>query len=120
MILVCVISTVVSLFVIRKYVESRWGKCKNNEMLDGKVAIVTGANSGIGLEIAKQLASRNAHVIVACRTAKKAENTCSYIKSKLLSEPTLVSITIFCILKSIHVFKLLLQTDTYGIKPGFS
>ena len=41
--------------------------------LSVKVAVVTGANIGLGLEIATQLAAKNAHVYLACRTPSKAE-----------------------------------------------
>ncbi|KAH8824516.1 hypothetical protein DL96DRAFT_1614306 [Flagelloscypha sp. PMI_526] len=41
--------------------------------LTGKTAIVTGANVGIGLEIARGLASRGATVVLACRSREKAE-----------------------------------------------
>lgn len=93
MIIVCVVSvsTLVGLVVIRKILESRWGKCKNNIMLNGKVAIVTGANSGLGLEVAKQLALRNAEVVLACRTFEKAQDTCEYIRSLLPNKPKVVS-----------------------------
>mmetsp|Transcript_6448 Transcript_6448/g.19545 ORF Transcript_6448/g.19545 Transcript_6448/m.19545 type:complete len:314 (+) Transcript_6448:162-1103(+) len=40
----------------------------------GKVAIVTGANIGLGLEIARVLAAKNAHVVLACRSVEKGEN----------------------------------------------
>ena len=41
--------------------------------LIGKVAIITGANSGLGLESTKALASKGATVIMACRNLRKAE-----------------------------------------------
>ena len=41
-----------------------------------KVALVTGANRGIGLETARQLGKKHVTVIVAARTLKSAEETC--------------------------------------------
>jgi len=41
--------------------------------LTGKVIIVTGANSGIGFEAAKEFARKGTRVVLACRDAKKAE-----------------------------------------------
>lgn len=40
---------------------------------DDKVVIVTGANTGIGLETARDLANRGARVYMACRDMKKCE-----------------------------------------------
>jgi NAD(P)-dependent dehydrogenase (short-subunit alcohol dehydrogenase family) len=39
--------------------------------LAGKTALVTGANTGIGKEIARDLARLNAHVILACRSEER-------------------------------------------------
>lgn len=41
--------------------------------MTGKVAIVTGANSGIGYETAKALAGKGATVVLACRNLEKAD-----------------------------------------------
>jgi protochlorophyllide reductase len=39
----------------------------------GRIALVTGANSGLGLETARALAARGATVLLACRSLAKAE-----------------------------------------------
>jgi NAD(P)-dependent dehydrogenase (short-subunit alcohol dehydrogenase family) len=41
--------------------------------LTGKTALVTGANSGIGLHTALELATHGAHVILGCRSRQRAE-----------------------------------------------
>ena len=44
----------------------------------GRVAVVTGGNTGIGYETAKGLAVLGAHVIIACRSEERARNVGSY------------------------------------------
>jgi NAD(P)-dependent dehydrogenase (short-subunit alcohol dehydrogenase family) len=41
---------------------------------DGRTFVVTGANSGIGLEAARALGAAGAHVVVACRDTAKGEH----------------------------------------------
>lgn len=82
--------TVLILVVIRKYRESKWGKCTNKEKLNGKVAIVTGANSGIGFETAKELAVRGADVIFACRSFKNATKAINKIRKNTAVNSQLV------------------------------
>ena len=40
----------------------------------GRVAVVTGGNTGIGYETAKGLAVLGAHVVIACRSEERARN----------------------------------------------
>jgi NAD(P)-dependent dehydrogenase (short-subunit alcohol dehydrogenase family) len=51
--------------------------------LKGKVAIVTGGNTGLGFEISKQLAAKNAKVVIACRTISKGEQAFRNIEKYL-------------------------------------
>ncbi|MEZ5566024.1 MAG: SDR family oxidoreductase [Gammaproteobacteria bacterium] len=44
--------------------------------LGGRTALVTGATSGVGLESARVLALRGAHVLVAGRSLEKAQDAC--------------------------------------------
>ncbi|ARN76450.1 hypothetical protein BST96_15870 [Oceanicoccus sagamiensis] len=48
--------------------------------LTGKVAVVTGGNSGLGYETMRVLALRGAHVICTARTLEKAEKACASIE----------------------------------------
>ena len=48
---------------------------------DKKVALITGANRGIGLETAKQLGEKGVNVVVAARSLSAAEDTAAKLKS---------------------------------------
>jgi NAD(P)-dependent dehydrogenase (short-subunit alcohol dehydrogenase family) len=47
---------------------------------DGKTALVTGANRGLGFEIAAALAAKGAHVVMACRDPAKGEEAAASIR----------------------------------------
>jgi protochlorophyllide reductase len=51
--------------------------------LTGRVALVTGANSGIGYETASALADHGAHVILACRSEEKGRQARDRLESEL-------------------------------------
>lgn len=48
----------------------------------GRVAVVTGANSGLGLAITDALAGAGARVVMACRNEQKAEAAAASIRAK--------------------------------------
>ena len=50
--------------------------------LEGKITIVTGANSGIGYEAARALAKKGAQVIMACRNLEKGELAAQKIRGE--------------------------------------
>ena len=41
--------------------------------MDGRVCIITGANSGVGFETAVQLAKHSAHLVMVCRSKERGE-----------------------------------------------
>ncbi len=49
----------------------------------GRIAVVTGANSGIGYETARVLAARGATVVMACRSAEKANAAAANIRQSV-------------------------------------
>src|SRR5688572_25950913 len=50
--------------------------------LSGMTAVITGCNSGIGLETMRVLALRGAHVIGTARTLEKGKEACAQVKGR--------------------------------------
>ncbi|KAF6132531.1 retinol dehydrogenase 11 [Phyllostomus discolor] len=73
---------------IRKMLSS--GVCASSVQLPGKVAVVTGANTGIGKETAKELAQRGARVYIACRDVQKGELVAREIQTVTGNQQVLV------------------------------
>lgn len=53
---------------------NRAPQSKTTESMIGKICVVSGATSGVGLEALKQLAKGGAHIVMVARNLKKAEN----------------------------------------------
>lgn len=97
---------------------------RDDERLDGKRALVTGANRGLGKAIAADLAKRGAHVLMACRSGlplaeqdvKRLSGSQS-VEGKLLDLGDLRSVSTFCRAlehDSVHIDLLVLNA---GVVP---
>ncbi|KAK7602730.1 hypothetical protein V9T40_006704 [Parthenolecanium corni] len=62
------------------------GKCISKTRLDGKTAVVTGSNTGIGKITAREFYKIGARVILACRDLEKAEKAVKEIKDTVKPE----------------------------------
>ena len=56
--------------------------------LSGRVALITGANTGIGLVTARELAARGAQVFIACRSAERAQAALAQIRAASGNTPS--------------------------------
>ncbi|MCW4041245.1 MAG: oxidoreductase [Candidatus Bathyarchaeota archaeon] len=72
--------------------------------LTSKVIIVTGSNSGIGFEAAKEFARKGAHTILACRNRDKAQAAQNLIHASIPNANTEIMRLDLANLDSIHEF----------------
>jgi len=72
--------------------------------LTGRRAIVTGANAGLGLEVARGLAANGAEVVLACRNTAKAEAAAVAIRERTPSAAVAVGALDLADLDSVAAF----------------
>ncbi|MGH7287992.1 MAG: SDR family NAD(P)-dependent oxidoreductase [Myxococcota bacterium] len=65
----------------------RTPRCPDTPRLDGKLALVTGATGGIGLEVARGLARRGAALILPCRNSARGAQVAEALRSDVGSQP---------------------------------
>uniref|UniRef100_A0A2C9L2Z7 Retinol dehydrogenase 13 n=1 Tax=Biomphalaria glabrata TaxID=6526 RepID=A0A2C9L2Z7_BIOGL len=89
---------------------------RGNERIAGKTVVITGANTGIGKETAKELARRGGRIILACRDMDK----CELVKKEIISETANKSIECrkldLASLDSVRAFCETINASKYLIK----
>ena len=99
------VAAVLVISIILYWWWNRPGRCYSKARLDGKTVIVTGANTGIGKETAKNFIIRGATVVMGCRDLSKGTKAANDIKSATgNSDRILVRKLDLGSLKSIHEF----------------
>lgn len=73
---------ILACILIKTYNKITNGKCYSDNVMSGKVVIVTGGNSGIGYATALELARRGAKVILGCRDEKRGQKAADSIIKK--------------------------------------
>ena len=68
------------------------GKCTSAARLEGKVAVVTGGNTGIGKETVLELVRRGARVIIGCRDVEKGRAVAERARTVLGGEVEVVAL----------------------------
>jgi NAD(P)-dependent dehydrogenase (short-subunit alcohol dehydrogenase family) len=102
-------ATVLAGIGIYKYLNARDNGYENWTTADipdltGKVMIVTGANSGIGFEAAKEFARQGAQTILACRSLDKAQVALDLILAEIPDAPAEIMQLDLASLASVHRF----------------
>lgn len=99
--------------VFKIYLKLTAGVCRSQRTMEGKTVIVTGANCGIGLETARELARRKARVILACRSMERGMCAAEDIISTTKNTDVLVRHLDLSSFKSIRKFASdIMSTET--------
>ncbi|XP_028288470.1 retinol dehydrogenase 12 [Parambassis ranga] len=83
----------------------------SEERLDGKTVIITGANTGIGKETARDLARRGARIIMACRDLERAEEARTDILEDTGNENVVIRKLDLSDIKSIRAFAEIINKE---------
>jgi NAD(P)-dependent dehydrogenase (short-subunit alcohol dehydrogenase family) len=88
----------------------QWTKA-NIPHLSGKIALVTGANSGLGYEISLALAEKGAQVIMACRSVDKGNQAAALIRKTVAAAELTVKALDLASLAAVRRFAAAFQQE---------
>ncbi|XP_041912325.1 retinol dehydrogenase 13-like isoform X2 [Alosa sapidissima] len=80
------------------------GPCPSKAKIPGKTIVITGANTGIGKETARELARRGGRIIMGCRDMEKCEAAAREIRGKTLNKHVYARHIDLASIKSIKAF----------------
>ncbi|XP_036411295.1 retinol-DH_like_SDR_c domain-containing protein [Megalops cyprinoides] len=92
----------IGLVLLRKWIAG--GVCRSRARLNGKTVLITGSNTGIGKETARDMAFRGARVVMACRDMKRAEKAAMEIRHSTGNENVVVQELDLASLQSVRQF----------------
>lgn len=80
----------------RKIMDSGFSRWNASELPDltGKLYVITGGNSGIGLEAAKHLGGAGADIVLACRSVDKAQVAANDLRSRIKGQVDVVPLNL--------------------------
>ncbi|XP_060576274.1 retinol dehydrogenase 12-like [Ruditapes philippinarum] len=87
-VIACILTSACGIFALRRYAAG--GVCRCRTDMTGKTVLITGANTGIGKETARDLARRGARVLLACRDIVKAEKAAEDIRRSTGSDDVVI------------------------------
>ncbi|HYN52586.1 MAG TPA: SDR family NAD(P)-dependent oxidoreductase, partial [Thermoleophilaceae bacterium] len=82
---------------------------------NGRLAVVTGANSGLGLVTARELARKGAYVVLACRNRAKGEKARRAIEMRAPTAKVVVAELDLASLDSVRAFAEWLRSEHDGV-----
>ncbi|XP_049810021.1 retinol dehydrogenase 14-like [Schistocerca nitens] len=92
------------LLVLKLYLKFTTGYCRSDATIHGKTVLITGANTGIGKETAKDLARRGGRIILACRDLEKAKKARDEIIASTKNENIIIKKLDLLSLSSVREF----------------
>ena len=69
----------IAVTVLNRY--KKGGVCRSDVRMDGRTVLITGANTGLGLESSLELARRGARVLMACRSVERGEAAAEKVRT---------------------------------------